>query len=39
VQRLSDEQVDEEPQRVAAILREVLASARHRVERDGRGQD
>ena len=38
VQRLSDEQVDEEPQRVAAILREVLASARHRVERDGRGQ-
>jgi very-short-patch-repair endonuclease len=39
VQRLSDEQIDEEPRRVAAILREVLASARHRVERDGRGQD
>jgi very-short-patch-repair endonuclease len=39
VQRLSDEQVDEEPQRVGTILRGVLASARHRVERDGRGQD
>lgn len=38
VQRLSDEQIDEEPQRVAAILRVVLASARHRVGRDGRGQ-
>jgi very-short-patch-repair endonuclease len=39
VQRLSEEQVDEEPERVAAILHEVLASARHRVRRDGRGQD
>ena len=38
VQRLSDEQIDEEPERVAAILSEVLASARHRVGRDGRGQ-
>jgi very-short-patch-repair endonuclease len=39
VQRLSEEQIDEEPERVAAILREVLASARHRVGRDGRGED
>jgi very-short-patch-repair endonuclease len=39
VQRLSDEQIDEEPQRVAAILRKVLASARHRVGLDGQGQD
>jgi very-short-patch-repair endonuclease len=38
VQRLSEEQIDEEPRRVAAILREVLSSARHRVEHDGRGQ-
>lgn len=38
VQRLSDDQIDEEPQRVAALLREVLASARHRVGHDGRGQ-
>jgi hypothetical protein len=38
VQRLSDDQIDEEPQRVAALLRQVLASARHRVEGDGRGQ-
>lgn len=39
VQRLSEEQIDEEPERVAAILRDVLASARHRVERDGRSED
>lgn len=39
VQRLSEEQIDEEPERVARILREVLASARHRVERDDRGED
>jgi len=39
VVRLSEEQVDEEPERVAKILREVLASARHRVGRDGRNQD
>ncbi len=39
VQRLSEEQIDEEPERVAEILREVLASARHRVGRDGRSQD
>lgn len=38
LQRLSEEQIDQEPQRVAALLREVLASARHRVELDGRGQ-
>lgn len=38
VQRLSDEQIEQEPQRVVALLREVLASARHRVELDGRGQ-
>jgi very-short-patch-repair endonuclease len=35
VQRLSDEQIDEEPERVAAILREVLASRPHRVGPDG----
>lgn len=36
VLRLSEEQVDEEPDRVAEILREVLASARHRVDDNGR---
>ncbi len=35
VQRLSEEQVDEEPERVAAILRGVLASRPHRVSPDG----
>lgn len=35
VVRLSEEQVDGEPERVAAILRRVLASAHHRVEADG----
>jgi very-short-patch-repair endonuclease len=35
VQRLSDERIDEEPERVAAILREVLASRPHRVGPDG----
>jgi very-short-patch-repair endonuclease len=39
VLRLSEEQVDAEPERVAEILREVLASARHRVGRDGRSED
>ncbi len=39
VQRLSEEQIEEEPERVAAILRGVLASARHRVEFDGRSKD
>jgi very-short-patch-repair endonuclease len=39
VLRLSEEQVDEEPERVAEVLREVLASARHRVEPDGRDED
>ena len=39
VQRLSEEQIDEEPERVAEILRKVLASTRHRVGRDGRSQD
>jgi very-short-patch-repair endonuclease len=39
VQRLSEEQIDEEPERVAEILHEVLASARHRVGRDGSGED
>jgi hypothetical protein len=38
VQRLSDDQIDEEPERVAAVLSDVLASARHRVGHDGRGQ-
>lgn len=35
VQRLSGEQIDEEPERVAAILRAVLASRTHRVGLDG----
>lgn len=35
VQRLSEEQVDEEPERVAAILRGVLASRPHRVGANG----
>lgn len=35
VQRLSEDQIDEEPERVAEILREVLASRRHRVGADG----
>jgi very-short-patch-repair endonuclease len=35
VQRLSGEQINEEPERVAAILREVLASRPHRVGADG----
>ena len=35
VQRLSEEQVDDEPERVAAILRGVLASPPHRVSPDG----
>lgn len=35
VQRLSGEQIDEEPERVAAILRKVLASRPHRVGPDG----
>jgi very-short-patch-repair endonuclease len=35
VQRLSDEQIDEEPRPVAAILRKVLASRPHRVGFDG----
>jgi very-short-patch-repair endonuclease len=39
VLRLSEEQMNEEPERVAEILREVLASARHRVERDAHGED
>ncbi len=39
VQRLSEDQIDEEPERVAEILHGVLASARHRVERDGHGED
>ncbi len=39
VQRLSEDQIDEEPEWVAQILREVLASARHRVGRDGRSQE
>jgi len=38
VQRLSDEQIDEEPERVASILRKVLASRPHRVGRYG-GQE
>ncbi len=38
VQRLSDDQIDEEPERVAAILRGVLASRPHRVGGDG-GQE
>ena len=38
VQRLSDEQIDEEPERVATILRGVLASRPHRVGADG-GQE
>lgn len=33
--RLSEEQVDEEPERVAEVLREVLASRPHRVGADG----
>jgi very-short-patch-repair endonuclease len=36
VQRLSNEQIDEEAERVAAILREVLASRPHRVGSNGR---
>jgi very-short-patch-repair endonuclease len=35
VLRLSEKQVDEEPGRVAEVLRAALASARHRVEPDG----
>ncbi len=35
VQRPSDDQIDEEPKRIAEILREVLASRRHRVGADG----
>ncbi|HMC50041.1 MAG TPA: DUF559 domain-containing protein [Solirubrobacterales bacterium] len=35
VQRLGDEQIDEEPERVATILRAVLASRPHRVGPDG----
>lgn len=33
--RLSEEQVNDEPERVAEILREVLASRPHRVGPDG----
>lgn len=33
--RLSEEQIDDEPERVAKILRKVLASGRHRVRLDG----
>ncbi len=39
VLRLSEEQVGEEPERVAGILRDLLASARHRVGPDGRRED
>ncbi|HET7484669.1 MAG TPA: DUF559 domain-containing protein [Solirubrobacterales bacterium] len=38
VVRLSEEQVSDEPEQVARILRKVLASARHRVVPDG-GED
>jgi very-short-patch-repair endonuclease len=38
VQRLSGEQIDEEPERVAAILRRVLAFRPHRVGSDGEQQ-
>jgi very-short-patch-repair endonuclease len=36
VLRLSEEQVSTEPDRIATILREVLASRRHRVGADGK---
>jgi very-short-patch-repair endonuclease len=39
VVRLSEEQVTDEPGRVAEVLREMLASPRHRVGPDGRSQD
>lgn len=39
VLRLSEEQVEEEPERVAEILRDVLASARHRVGLDVPNED
>jgi very-short-patch-repair endonuclease len=35
VLRLSEEQIDEEPERVAEVLRMALASSRHRVGPDG----
>jgi len=35
VVRLSEDQIDEEPGRVADVLRELLASPRHRVAADG----
>jgi very-short-patch-repair endonuclease len=39
VLRLSEQQVSEEPGRVAEILRQLLASSRHRVGLDGHSQD
>jgi very-short-patch-repair endonuclease len=39
VVRLSEEQVAGEPDRVAEVLRELLASTRHRVGGDGRSEE